>query len=179
MFHFCSKHGKLEIFCDRRSAQRGAHPDPGAIPLRACARGGKFALRRPVSRVLSTPTLQARGRWMAIHLGRPLPDASRDLPGRRRGNPPGLAAVPPLFGLAPGGVYHAVPVAGDAVRSYRTLSPLPAGPKPGWRFAFCGTFPGVSPAGRYPAPCFHGARTFLPPRGFPHAEGSHPAVWRI
>ena len=26
---------------------------------------------------------------MAIHLGRPLPDASRDLPGRRRGNPPG------------------------------------------------------------------------------------------
>ena len=30
------------------------------------------------------------------------------------------------------------------------------------RFAFCGTFPGVAPAGRYPAPCFHGARTFLP-----------------
>ena len=28
------------------------------------------------------------GRWMAIRLGRPLPDASRDLPGRRRGNPP-------------------------------------------------------------------------------------------
>ena len=25
---------------------------------------------------------------MAIHLGRPLPDASRDLPGQRRGNPP-------------------------------------------------------------------------------------------
>jgi hypothetical protein len=29
------------------------------------------------------------------------------------------------------------------------------------RFAFCGTFPGVAPAGRYPAPCLHGARTFL------------------
>ncbi len=29
------------------------------------------------------------------------------------------------------------------------------------RFTFCGTFPGVAPAGRYPAPCFHGARTFL------------------
>jgi len=27
---------------------------------------------------------------MAIHLGRPLPDASRDLPGRRRGNPPAV-----------------------------------------------------------------------------------------
>ncbi len=33
----------------------------------------------------------------------------------------------------------------------------------GGRFAFCGTFPGVAPAGCYPAPCFHGARTFLPP----------------
>ena len=62
---------------------------------------------------------------MAIHLGRPLPDASRDLPGRRRGNPPGLN-LPSLLGLAPGGVYPATPVAGGAVRSYRTLSPLPA-----------------------------------------------------
>ncbi len=33
--------------------------------------------------------------------------------------------MPPLFGLAPGGVYPAVAVADDAVRSYRTLSPLP------------------------------------------------------
>jgi len=32
---------------------------------------------------------------------------------------------PSLLGLAPGGVYHARPVAGAAVRSYRTLSPLP------------------------------------------------------
>src|SRR3546814_1086915 len=34
----------------------------------------------------------------------------------------GLLPAPPLFGLAPGGVYHAVPVAGAAVRFYRTLS---------------------------------------------------------
>jgi len=33
---------------------------------------------------------------------------------------------PPLFGLAPGGVYPANPVARTAVRSYRTVSPLPA-----------------------------------------------------
>lgn len=32
------------------------------------------------------------------------------------------------------------------------------------RSALCGTFPRVTPAGRYPAPCFHGARTFLPER---------------
>jgi len=31
-----------------------------------------------------------------------------------------------LFGLAPGGVYRAVSVARAAVRSYRTVSPLPA-----------------------------------------------------
>ncbi len=37
----------------------------------------------------------------------------------------------PLFGLAPGGVYPAVPVAKNAVRSYRTISPLPnIGEKP-------------------------------------------------
>jgi len=56
--------------------------------------------------------------------------------------------MPPLFGLAPGGVYPAAPVTGGAVRSYRTLSPLPLGPKPVRRFAFCGTVPGVAPAGR-------------------------------
>ena len=37
--------------------------------------------------------------------------------------------APPLFGLAPGGVYHAVSVTADAVRSYRTLS-LFTRPKP-------------------------------------------------
>ena len=36
------------------------------------------------------------------------------------------ARRPPLFGLAPGGVCRAAPVAGGAVRSYRTVSPLPA-----------------------------------------------------
>src|SRR5512145_3252493 len=77
--------------------------------------------RRPVSRVLSR---LAAG--MTIHLGRPLPDASCDLPGRRRENTPWrLLALPSLSGLAPGGVYPAAPVTGSAVRSYRTLSPLP------------------------------------------------------
>jgi hypothetical protein len=30
------------------------------------------------------------------------------------------------------------------------------------RSVFCGTFPRLAPAGRYPAPFVHGARTFLP-----------------
>ena len=74
-----------------------------------------------------------------------------------------LSALPSLFGFAPGVVCHAVSVAGYAVRSYRTFSPLLPLPF-GWgkRFVLCGTFPGVAPAGRYPAPYVDGARTFLP-----------------
>ncbi len=70
---------------------------------------------------------------MAIPLGRPLPNASCDRPERRRGDPPGIrGCLPLLFGLAPGGVFPAATVAGSAVRSYRTLSPLPpARPRPG------------------------------------------------
>ncbi len=33
--------------------------------------------------------------------------------------------MPPLFGLAPGGVYRAAPVTRCAVRFYRTISTLP------------------------------------------------------
>ena len=46
------------------------------------------------------------------------------------------SGVPSLLGLAPGGVCRAVPVAGNAVRSYRTLSPLPAFAR-GLRWAVC------------------------------------------
>ena len=74
--------------------------------------------------------------------------------------------LPLLLGLAPGGVFPAAAVAGGAVRSYRTVSPLPPArfPETGRRYTFCGTFPGVAPAGRYPAPHLRGARTFLSPR---------------
>ena len=45
-----------------------------------------------------------------------------------------------------------------------TLIPPPQAGEVGWgqRFVLCGTFPGVAPAGRYPAPYVDGARTFLP-----------------
>ena len=71
---------------------------------------------RPISRVLS---------WTAIHLGRASPHASSNLPGNRTGR-----TIVPLFGLAPDGVYPATPVARRAVRSYRTISPLPSAPFP-------------------------------------------------
>lgn len=54
---------------------------------------------------------------------------------------------PPLFGLAPGGVYRAAPITGGAVRFYRTVSPLPQGVATPRRFVFCGTFPEVALAG--------------------------------
>jgi len=71
-------------------------------------------------------------------------------------------ALPSLFGFAPGVVCHAGSVAGPAVRSYRTFSPLLPPPfRVGERFVLCGTVPGVTPAGCYPAPYVDGARTFL------------------
>src|SRR5262249_27049004 len=50
--------------------------------------------------------------------------------------------APSLFGLAPGGVCRAADVAVDAVRSYRTFSPLPRLIRnaPRWS-VFCGTVP--------------------------------------
>jgi hypothetical protein len=74
-----------------------------------------------------------------------------------------MPALPSLFGLAPGVVCHAGSVAGPAVRSYRTFSPLlaPSLVGMGKRFVLCGTVPGVAPAGCYPAPYVDGARTFL------------------
>ena len=103
---------------------------------------------------------------MIIHLGCLLPDTSVQ-PTRTVARKPACRSNLPLslFGFAPGGVYHARSVTRPAVRSYRTLSPLPV--EAFRRFAFCGTFPKVTLAGRYPAPCFRGARTFLSYAGFP------------
>ncbi len=73
-----------------------------------------------------------------IPLGRALLCGSSDLPGScdapsrhvRSSHRPILANrttgnAPPLFGLAPCGVYPATAIADGAVRSYRTFSPLP------------------------------------------------------
>ncbi len=136
-------------------------------------RYGMNCARWPVSRVLSPPDAgddHSSGTLVAERLTRPTRTTTR----KRAW--PACAGPSSLLGLAPGGVCPAIPVTGNAVRSYRTLSPLPRfgrGALP-WRFAFCGTVPGVAPAGRYPAPYFRGARTFLaslPKRG-------HPAIWR-
>ena len=66
---------------------------------------------QPISRVLS---------WAVIPLGYASPRTSSSLPGSDADHTNGS-----LFGLAPGGVYPATHVATRAVRSYRTISPLP------------------------------------------------------
>ncbi len=82
--------------------------------------------RRPVSRVLSTLERvwdgHSSGMRLAAHLTRPTRAAERECSWLS----PSGCCLPPLFGLAPGGVYRAAPVAEGAVRSCRTISPLPA-----------------------------------------------------
>jgi hypothetical protein len=90
----------------------GASEAPGIVAAQRLKRS------RPLSRVLS---------WTVIPLAYASPRSSSDLPGSPCG--PHVAAFKPLaslFGLAPGGVCRAVGVATRAVRSYRTISPLPA-----------------------------------------------------
>jgi hypothetical protein len=120
---------------------------------------------------------------MAIHLGRPLPSASRDRPERLRGTrmPAPVSEVRravPIWSCSRWGL-----PCRPRCRRRGALLPhrftLAGGPeRPGRRSVLCGTVPGVAPAGRYPAPCFRGARTFLPRR--PQGDkGGHPTVWLV
>ncbi len=95
---------------------------------------------RPVSRVLS---------GTVIRLGRMSPSASSDLPGSRTGR-----AMLPYSVLLRVGFTLPRTVAGRAVRSYRTFSPLPDPACAGHRrYVFCGTFRRLAPPRRYLAPC--------------------------
>ena len=91
---------------------------------------------------------------MAIPLGRPSPNASRDRPGRRRGNTAaGCPACRPYLVLLPVGFALPLPL---PVARWALTPPfhpyLPEFPLtktgPGRRFVFCGTFPEVAPGGR-------------------------------
>ena len=138
---------------------------PQKTPWRnSVAAAARRRIRRSISRVLfgrrTAVDGHSSGTVVTDRLARPTRTTDAKTRSHAWPRPP---CRPSLHGLAPGGVYRAGLVTAPAVRSYRTLSPLPAArPRP-WRgrFAFCGTFPGVAPAGRYPAPCFRGARTFL------------------
>ena len=78
--------------------------------------------RRPVSRVLFPPR-----REMAIHLGRPLPDASCDRPGQRRGNTPAgeTPACRPYLVLLPVGFTVPPPLPGARCALTAPFHPYP------------------------------------------------------
>ena len=120
---------------------------------------GERRTSRPVRRILLRPRRSAA----AIHLGVPSPARSSGLPAGSGGPPSiacaGLSRIP--LGLAPGGVYRAIPVTRDAggLLPHRfTLTTRPRGP-----VAVCSLW--HCPAGRpglpltTTLPC--GVRTFL------------------
>lgn len=61
-----------------------------------------------------------------------------------------------LFGLAPSGVFHALPITAQAVRSYHTISPLPF-----LAVSFLLHFPSAHAAQTLSGTLSFGARTFL------------------
>ena len=88
--------------------------------------------------------------------------------------------MPPLLGLAPGGVYRAAPVAGrrGALLPHPfTLTRLRAQGATAGGLLSVALSLGSPPPGITRHRCSRGARTFLPRRGDCHAEGGHPAVW--
>ena len=104
----------------------------------------------------------------SIHLGRASPRGSCSLPGNltRQGGMRGQVPSIPLFGLAPHGVYRALSVSGEAVRSYRTLSPLPPFRLGGGLLSAALSLALPRPGVTRHAAC-HGVRTFL--------QGSRPS----
>ena len=104
----------------------------------------KYWLKQSVSRVLS-PGKVTLPRVVAIHLGLPLPAASSSQPGGTGGSP----LTPPYLALLLAGFTWHPSSPADPVSSYLTLSPLPA--EAGGLLSVA-LIPGVTPAGRYPAP---------------------------
>ncbi len=131
----------------------------GRVALTLPGHDGLQGVRWPVSRVLSP---QVSLRWMAIPLGCVSPHTSRDLPGRLSGN--GLRAAP-IWSCSRWGLpsRSCCQERGALLPHHFNLAVLlRTRLRRIWRCHFCGAIPGVAPAGRYPAPCLRGARTFLP-----------------
>ncbi len=123
---------------------------PGSVPRRSSAR--------------------SEGRVMAIHLGRPSPDASRDLPGQRRGNPPAGVSprVAPIWSCSRWGLpcHRRYRQRGALLPHPFTLARLRPG---GLRRAVCFLwhFPWGCPRRVLPGTVFPWSPDFPPPAGLP------------
>ena len=110
-------------------------------------------VRGPVSRVLSSLLAKddhSSGTSVAGRLARPTRTATRK-----------RASAVPIWSCSRWGLPCRLRRRKrGALLPHRFTLAWPCGPR---RFHLCGAIPGVASAGRYPAPCFRGARTFLPP----------------
>ena len=149
------------MFAAKTAACRPSPPTPCAS--RAMAAGRPIRLTTP--RVVSQPpaahlTNKRRSRPVSRVLSRtiiplesPSPATSSGLPGSAGGHPLPLAWRLPYLALLQVGFAVPPNVATGAVRSYRTVSPLPASLLTLRRFALCCTFRRLTPPRRYLAPC--------------------------
>jgi len=168
-----------------------AHSSHGVV-LSAHEKGGssgwiypqKKPTSRPVSRVLSggSPLRDGHSSGTAIAGRLEQPTRVAGLETRLAPQACHLRARPPLFGLAPGGVCRAAPVARRAVRSYRTLSPLPRGSgEPPSAVCFLWHFPWGRPRRPLAATVFPWSPDFPPPMlRSPQSEitgSGRPAGW--
>ena len=143
--------------------------------LRPLKRGAPHArvwkgkrIRRPISRVLFRHVRRRPGRSFICDAPCDAPEAT--YPDDMRRHTCGTRPRSSLFGLAPGGACHAPFLAVGAVRSYRTLSPLPPGaeameggllsaalslglPPPGATRHLASMEPGLSSTAPFPACC--------------------------
>ena len=114
-------HSLPELYSKRGQNKRGG--PVSRVLYRGRPRRPRFAARLagapPLRGCRDTCTVRT------IYLGRPLPAGSCSLPAGWSATPG--RAVHLLLGFAPGEVYRAAAVAGDAVGSYPTFSPSPAG----------------------------------------------------
>ncbi len=92
----------------------------------------------------------------------------------RKSTCPDFSGPALLSGLAPGGVCRAASVAGRAVRSYRTVSPLPFSKER--RFAFCGTVPRLDARRTLSGTVFPWSPDF-PPSSHCWGKSGHPTIW--
>jgi hypothetical protein len=146
----------------------------GQVPLSPLCKTNQInkliSARRPVSRVLSRalPPLDGHssGTPVAGRLARPTRESGAE------GTWAGCPAPFSYLVLLPVGFTVPAPLPEPRCALTAPFHPY-RGPEGPWRSDLCGTVPKIALAGRYPAPSFRGARTFLH-----RIIGSgHPAIW--
>jgi len=116
-------------------------------------------------------------RVTTIPLGRRLPGASSNLPGRQDPDidPGDCSPRRPYSVLLPVGFAVPPPLPEARCALTAPFHPCRALRNAARRSVLCGTVPGVTPAGRYPAPHVRGARTFLSNLPFGVGPSGRPA----